>query len=145
MIKFFCIILLSIAVIGHERILELCQTKTIDESEKEVISTLTLSNTLQLLQIRNGLFIDTRSFSDYNREHIRGAVWLEDGQTQPMTEQFISNMRSHEVLIIYCESNDTRSEYAVSGLLKRLGFENIYIYTGGFSEWKACGLPTESK
>jgi len=150
MIKYFVIISFIIAISKYDQIWKLRYAESVNAttvigSSILDVPALELADVLQLLQMRKGLFIDVRNRANYNKEHIKGAYWVDTSQISAMPEGIISIIKNYDVVIIYCETNSCQSQYSAGVAFQSLGFENNYIYTGGFLEWKACGLPVESQ
>lgn len=84
-------------------------------------------------------FIDARDISDYNAGHIEGAVNI----PYHILEQYRSKLESmpkDKVYITYCSSAcDVSIDLAYA--MARMGFKKIYIFHGGWDEWKAAGYP----
>lgn len=47
------------------------------------------------------------------------------------------------VLVVYCEGGDCQSSLALARRLHDEGFRDIRVFSGGWDEWRAAGLPEE--
>jgi rhodanese-related sulfurtransferase len=82
---------------------------------------------------RNFFIVDTRSSSQYEKEHIPGAVNIEWRQLLARR----SELPRDRPVLVYC---NTGSLSAQAGFALRLaGHENVRILQGGIGEWLAKG------
>ncbi len=78
----------------------------------------------------SGCFLlDVREREEYEAGHIPTAISM---PWHTVTER-IAGMRTDAELIAYCETN-VRAARAVDDL-ERLGYENVSLYRGGWTEW----------
>jgi len=82
--------------------------------------------------------IDVRTEAEYQAGHIRGAVWVPRGKLE-----FIASageeMSVEDEIVVYCK-RDGRSGL-VAATLKKLGFEKVKYFEGGFKIWAEDGYP----
>lgn len=121
-----------------------------------IISTSDLNSTLN---DSNTLVIDVRSFKEYSKEHIPGAVnldlfafhWIDtskDGiiafnhQTQTLLS--FLGVTSEKKVVFYDEVSGMLAARGVWMLLY-FSHETVSMLNGGISKWKKEGLPTETK
>lgn len=83
------------------------------------------------------VLVDVRETSEYEREHIAGALLLPLSSFDPDLFPTLPGKR----IVIHCAVGK-RSEAAGKMLLKE-GHSDITHMTGGIDAWKAAGLPTE--
>ncbi len=91
----------------------------------------------RLLNREEGTVIDLRNEREFSSGHISGAQNIEPNK---IDEQLNSKKISKEkpiVLVCKTGSNST----IVGGKLKKLGFKNINIMSGGMMVWQNQGLP----
>ena len=108
---------------------------------------------------RDMLIVDTMPFeSSYQKAHITGAkqflfpipdmnVW-EDGETDGKTlEEFkaLLGPDKDRTLVIYCGFVKCTRSHNGAAWAKKLGYKNVYRYSGGIYAWKGAGYPTEGK
>jgi rhodanese-related sulfurtransferase len=98
------------------------------------------------------VFIDSRTREEYASGHIpgalsvplqemqRGAGKADDLHWPEGTMPFSPD----QILIVYCEGGDCRTSIALAQLIRRKGFKDIRIFSGGWVEWSAAGLPVEA-
>ena len=83
--------------------------------------------------------IDVRSYTEYNAEHIPGAINIHGG----FLLQNLDRIEKDENLVVQCESGD-RSSIAASLLIKE-GYENVFNLTNGINGWIKAGYKTETE
>lgn len=99
-------------------------------------------NTLEATQLINrqdALVLDVREQAEYAQAHILNARGLPLSQLEARIgdiEKF-----KDKPLIVYC-ATDNRSSAAVATLRKR-GFSNAVVLSGGFAAWQQAGLPVQ--
>jgi rhodanese-related sulfurtransferase len=85
----------------------------------------------------NLVILDVRPQDEFEIEHINGAKNLDyDGHEFRKKVEKIDKEKNY---IIYCRSG-VRGEYFM-GIMKELGFHQVYNILGGFVGWKVSKLP----
>jgi rhodanese-related sulfurtransferase len=93
----------------------------------------------KLLFDKNYAFIDARDESDYNGGHIQRAVnipYHKFDEYKSKLNQFSRN----QPIVVYCSSGCDVSIDLAYAMVKE-GFTKLYIFRGGWDEWKAAGYP----
>jgi len=88
-------------------------------------------------QNQGALFIDVRTKSEHDSEHIEGNTHIDIGDES--FEEKINALDKNKKYIIYCMSGG-RAGRATS-IMQKLGFENAHNLKGGITAWKAEALP----
>jgi molybdopterin/thiamine biosynthesis adenylyltransferase/rhodanese-related sulfurtransferase len=83
--------------------------------------------------------VDVRERDEWDEGHLPGAVHIPRGSLESRIEQAVPD-RSREILL-YCAVGN-RSAFAAR-TLEELGYENVSSLSGGFTDWKRNGYPTE--
>ena len=88
---------------------------------------------------QNAVIVDVREDSEWNAQHIPGAIHIPLGQLNDR----LSELKSYKdsPVITQCRSG-ARSAKALD-LLKSSGFTNVYNMDGGIIAWDKAGLKTE--
>ena len=55
----------------------------------------------------------------------------------------ILEMPKNRAFVVYCEGGDCRSSLSLAKRLHEAGFRDVRVFTGGWDEWRAAGLPEE--
>jgi len=84
-------------------------------------------------------FIDARDIADYNAGHIQGALNIPYHEYEKYKDR-LDNLPKDQVYVTYCSSAcDVSIDMAYA--MAKLGFKKVYIFHGGWDEWKAAGYP----
>lgn len=96
------------------------------------------------------LFIDSRGRDDFAAGHIPGAlsVPLERIQRSRKTASGSEgagtlDFPGAQTLVVYCEGGDCQTSISLAKIIHDKGYKDIRIFTGGWAEWHAAGLPEE--
>ena len=85
-------------------------------------------------------FIDARDESDYTAGHIQGAMNVVYHHID-MYRKTLESLPRDQVYVAYCSSAcDVSIDLAYE--MAHLGFTKVYIFHGGWDEWKAAGYPS---
>lgn len=84
--------------------------------------------------------LDVRTPSEIAQGYVAGAAFINIHDPEFETKA-AEMLKKDQPLTIYCKSGG-RSAMA-SSKLHNLGFQNIYNYTGGMSEWYGLNKPTQ--
>lgn len=90
--------------------------------------------------IHNFVLIDTRSASDFEREHIPGAINLPHRQ---MNEETTKEIPRDRIIVPYCSGTECNGSTKGALNLARLGF-NVKEMTAGIGGWKLDGFKTSA-
>jgi rhodanese-related sulfurtransferase len=111
--------------------------------EKQTVGTISPQDAFKLIEGHkddfNLVILDVRPHDEFEIEHIHGAKNLDyDGHE---FRKKVENIDKEKNYIIYCRSG-VRGEYFM-GIMKELGFHQVYNILGGFVGWKVSKLPLE--
>ncbi len=114
------------------------QTITVDEAH-EVLDD---PKTGQGLNI----FVDARDDEHFAEGHIPGAIQCFPYESRRCLDQVKAAADGAEKVIVYCEGGDCEDSIFMSRELQEAGvpYEAIYLFEGGWKEWSAKGLHTET-
>jgi len=84
-------------------------------------------------------FIDARDIADYGAGHIQGALNIPFHEIDKYKDR-LNDLPKEQVYVTYCSSAcDVSIDMAY--YMAKLGFKKVYIFHGGWDEWKAAGYP----
>lgn len=91
----------------------------------------------------SALFIDARHEFDFKLGHIKGAINipLKDFDARKET---LASLPKDKPVVAYCDGAECNSSIELAAKLHALGFTNVKIFFGGWREWEAHHLPTET-
>jgi molybdopterin/thiamine biosynthesis adenylyltransferase/rhodanese-related sulfurtransferase len=84
-------------------------------------------------------FLDVRERDEWEEGHIPGAVWIPRGNLESRIEQTLPDRG--RPIVVYC-AGGSRSAFAARTLTE-LGYTTVASLTGGFTDWKRNGFPTQ--
>jgi rhodanese-related sulfurtransferase len=90
---------------------------------------------------KNYRFIDARDVADFQAGHIKGAMNVPFHDFEKYRD-VLEGLPKDQVYVTYCSSAcDVSIDMAYA--MAKMGFKKLYIFHGGWDEWKAAGYPTE--
>jgi len=95
-----------------------------------------VTEAVQIANQKNGLFLDVRDASEFNKGHIADAKNIPVSQ---LTEKAASLIEAKQPLIVVCASGQRAKTAAKE--LKTAGVTDVYVLTGGINAWKEAKLP----
>lgn len=111
----------------------------VHESRKSGPS-LTPQQAINLVNGKDGIFVDLRDASEFGKSHIVGAVNIPSAKlAERMAE--LEKYKSKPIVLV-CKMGQHSG--AAGKQLKAAGYEEVYKMTGGMMEWGNLQLPTVS-
>ena len=84
-------------------------------------------------------FIDARDVSDYQAGHVQGAMNIPYHDLDKY-KSVLEGLPKDQVYVTYCSAAcDVSIDLAYA--MAHMGFTKVYIFHGGWDEWKAAGYP----
>jgi len=110
-------------------------------------ATVTLEQLQQFLSEKRGFVFDGRPEIFHHLGHIPGAESLprDDFENAYKTFQAKLEQDRSQPIIVYCSGTSCEDSTLVQKSLQALGYTNVAVFPGGWSEWQDKGLPTEAK
>ncbi len=100
------------------------------------IAVVGVTEAVKLVNQNNGLFLDVREKSEFDREHIADSKHIPSSQ---LSEKTASLTDKQQPIIVVCASGQRAK--AAAKELKKAGFTDVYVLTGGLNSWKEAKLP----
>src|SRR6476660_185635 len=85
------------------------------------------------------LFLDVREQDEWDQGIIPGALHIPRGYLESRVEGLVPDR--DRTIVVYCAGGH-RSAFATK-TLEELGYEGVVNLSGGFTDWKRNGFPTE--
>jgi rhodanese-related sulfurtransferase len=82
------------------------------------------------------LWVDARSASAYDKEHVPGAVALNEDHWDELFPGVIGVWTPEQSIVVYCDSADCDSSHTVAKRLREEGIGPAYVLKGGWKAWK---------
>ncbi len=100
-----------------------------------------VSHAKALYDTGNVLFVDARSFEDFNNGHVKNAVSLPIGHFDEQIDDFLERYDLDRPIITYCAGRTCEDSHHLARLLMERGYMNISVMIDGFPVWEAEGYP----
>jgi rhodanese-related sulfurtransferase len=88
------------------------------------------------------MFIDARDKADYTSGHIKNSLSLPFNDFD-LYKTILTKIPKSQTLISYCGGADCQLSKGLANRLFSLGYHNIYVFFGGWGQWKSSGYPIE--
>lgn len=96
----------------------------------------------ELFDRHEALFVDARDSSAFAAGHISGAVSLPLGDADTGIARFRQKVPEASHLVVYCNGYDCQDSSELGERLLQSGYRPVYVFAGGYPEWRDAGYPT---
>jgi rhodanese-related sulfurtransferase len=84
----------------------------------------------------NTIWVDARPDAEFEREHIPGAVLLNEDRWNELLPQFLTMWSPEKRVVVYCSSQSCNASREVARRLRdEAQLENVFVLQGGWEEW----------
>lgn len=105
---------------------------------------ISLAEAEDLWRTGEALFLDARAVGLFRQGHVPRARSLpEDGDARALPSN-VAGRPKDSPFVVYCEGGDCHSSLALAKRLHDEGFRDVRVFSGGWEEWRAAGLPEET-
>jgi rhodanese-related sulfurtransferase len=82
------------------------------------------------------IWVDARPDEEFEREHVPGAVLLNEDRWNELLPQFLAIWSPGKRIVVYCNAQDCNASREVAHRLrKEAQLKNVFILEGGWEEW----------
>jgi len=82
------------------------------------------------------LWLDARPDEQYNREHIPGALLLNEDRWGELLPQMLAVWSPEKRVVVYCSSQNCSASHDVAHRLKEeAGLKEVFVLHGGWEKW----------
>ncbi len=106
---------------------------------------ITLPEMEELWHNQAALIVDSRSVPEFRSGHIPGSISVPLEEVKGGNSSLLDRLKPGQPLIIYCEGRDCLTSLNLARLLHERGFRDLRVFSGGWEEWVAAGLPVEKE
>jgi sulfur-carrier protein adenylyltransferase/sulfurtransferase len=92
-----------------------------------------------LVGSEDAVFVDVRERDEWDEGHIPGAIHVPRGNLESRIENAVADRSAR--IVLYCASGN-RSAFAAK-TLEELGYDDVASLSGGYTDWKRNGFPTQ--
>jgi rhodanese-related sulfurtransferase len=84
----------------------------------------------------NAIWVDARPDVEFERDHIPGAVQLNEDRWNELLPQFLAAWSPEKRVVIYCSSQSCNASREVARRLRdEAQLKNAFVLQGGWEEW----------
>jgi rhodanese-related sulfurtransferase len=103
-------------------------------------SKVALSEMITVTQARdlgdNAIWVDARPDEDFNRDHVPGAISLNEDRWNELLPQFLATWSPEKKVVVYCSSQSCNLAVEVAHRLRdEAQLTNVFVLQGGWEEW----------
>ncbi len=100
-----------------------------------------LERARQLFKEEAAVFVDARPASQYEDDHIQGALNIPWQEADSYFMDALGRLESAQAIITYCDGESCDLSHELALFLKEMGFDNVHVLVNGWTVWKEAGLP----
>ena len=90
---------------------------------------------------KEALLVDARDETTFASGHIAGAISLPLGSADKILPRFKNSVPPERQLVVYCSGYDCHDSRDLATRLLQAGYRTVYVYEGGYPEWRDAGYP----
>jgi rhodanese-related sulfurtransferase len=96
-----------------------------------------------LVQDKGAVILDARAAPFYQQGHVPGALNLARDDFARDYRALAPELKSDRdrLIVVYCSGGACHDSKLVASALLSLGFSDVRVFTGGWEQWSAAGLP----
>jgi len=86
----------------------------------------------------NAIWIDARPDEEFARDHVPGAVSLNEDRWNELLPQFLAVWSPEKKIVVYCSSQSCNASREVAHRLRNQAqppMQNVFVLEGGWEEW----------
>jgi rhodanese-related sulfurtransferase len=85
---------------------------------------------------RNAIWVDARPDVEFERNHVPGAVLLNEDRWNELLPQFLATWSPEKRVVVYCSSQSCNASREVARRLRdEAQLKNVFVLQGGWEEW----------
>lgn len=95
---------------------------------------------------KSALILDARPSVFFEQGHVPGALNLarDDFARDYRELAGVMDAAHDKPVFVYCSGGECHDSRLVANALLNLGFSNVRVFTGGWNDWSAAGLPAST-
>jgi rhodanese-related sulfurtransferase len=86
----------------------------------------------------NAIWIDARPDEEFARDHVPGAISLNEDRWNELLPQFLAVWSPEKKIVVYCSSQSCNASREVAHRLRNQAqppMQNVFVLEGGWEEW----------
>lgn len=144
----------TIGIVWHQKILRDVLTgkpvqnqKTAEQKPEQAATVaplpLGLMQVKELFDRQEATFVDARSKSSHEAGRIKGSLSLPLEELDTALPRFKGMVKPERTIVVYCNGFDCPDSMDLGNRLIKHGYQNVYVFLGGYPEWKDAGYAVE--
>lgn len=97
----------------------------------------------ELYDRKEAVFVDARDGAAFAAGHITGSFSLPLGEAEAQSGFFKKRVPLSNPVVVYCNGYDCHDSGELGEKLLGWGYGTVYLFEGGYPEWRDAGYPTE--
>lgn len=97
----------------------------------------------ELYDRKEAVFVDARDGATFAAGHITGSISFPLGEAEAQSSFFKKRVPLSKPVVVYCNGYDCHDSRDLGEKLLMRGYGTIYVFEGGYPEWRDAGYPTE--
>ncbi|MBW8782595.1 MAG: rhodanese-like domain-containing protein [Verrucomicrobia bacterium] len=100
----------------------------------------------KMVEGKTAVIFDARAKRFYDQGHVPGAVSLPkpDFDREGVRHPSLAGVVPTDSIVVYCSGPQCHDSGLVADGLAHLGYGKIFLFKGGWHEWREAGYPAES-
>lgn len=99
---------------------------------------------LEMIQLKQRLIIDVRPKDMYDIGHIPTAVSFPLNEFDERVPEMTERIDRRDPVLLYCSSVYCTDSHTFAGYLENMGYKDVNIFSGGFTQWQEEGNTIET-
>ncbi len=84
----------------------------------------------------NVIWVDARPDNEFERDHIPGAILLNEDRWNELLPQFLGQWSPEKQVVVYCSAQSCNASREVAKRLREEAqLKNVFVLGGGWEEW----------
>jgi rhodanese-related sulfurtransferase len=84
----------------------------------------------------NAIWVDARPDDEFARDHVPGAVSLNEDRWNELLPQFLQRWSPEKRIVVYCSAESCNAAREVAKRLRdEAQLKNVFVLQGGWEEW----------
>ncbi len=84
----------------------------------------------------NVIWVDARPEEEFGRDHVPGAILLNEDRWNELLPQFLQNWSPEKRIVVYCSSQSCNASREVAKRLRdQAQLKSVFVLQGGWEEW----------
>ena len=84
----------------------------------------------------NVIWVDARSSEEFDRDHIPGAISLNEDRWNELLPQFLGQWSPEKKVVVYCSAQSCNASREVAKRLREEAqLKNVFVLDGGWERW----------